>query len=222
MNGTIVGLNTEPSVTVTAGVAGDMIVKLDATRDGCPTHCEKTVIVDSCAVEFCGFTQGAYGNDGGSFNGVSRPELIDQLITLGDPLVVGKPGRSVTFAEGSEACVIARLPANSGATTLPIGLGDVSIDPSTCQTSPPLPLKNGKFKNVLLGQTITLSLNTRYDTDLGDLVICNTMVTQASLAGPDGLLGTDDDVLDPATTGSTAHRTIRSGPSRSRPRSRTR
>jgi hypothetical protein len=62
---------------------------------------------------------------------------------------------------------------------------------------------------VLLGQTITLALNIRYDGylhggpagGLGSLVICGTMVTQGSLVGPDGKPGTGDEVIDPGPDG---------------------
>ena len=59
----------------------------------------------------------------------------------------------------------------------------------------------GKFKNVLLGQTIALSLNIRLDNDLAGVGLCPVMITQASLPGPDGIHGTSDDILDPGPDG---------------------
>jgi hypothetical protein len=79
---------------------------------------------------------------------------------------------------------------------------DKILDARTCQTSPPLPLnKDGTFKNLLLGQTITLSLNLRLvtDFDLGSLKLSPTLCTQRVLSGPDGLVGTSDDEFDPSS-----------------------
>jgi hypothetical protein len=59
----------------------------------------------------------------------------------------------------------------------------------------------GKFRNVLLGQTITLGLNLRLDATLGGFVLTNTFCTQKAAAGPDKLRGTADDVLDPGADG---------------------
>lgn len=142
---------------------------------------------------FCTLTQGAYGSAGGAGN---LPQ-INQLIGAG--LTVGKPGRSLTFGAGSGACVIARLPANSGAAAMP-AIGDATINTGTCQTSPTaLPLKSGRFKNILLGQTITLALNTRLDTNLSDLGICETMVTQDS-AGNQYVANIPSNVFDALAT----------------------
>jgi len=159
-----------------------------------------TLTVNECGgEEFCTLTQGAYGNANGSFNGVSHLDLVNQLLATN--LVVGKPGRSLTIQAGNGACMMARLPANSGAAALP-AIGDATLDSNTCQTSPTaLPLKNGRFKNILLGQTITLALNTRLDVDLSGLGVCGTMVTQLMDDGKDGIHGTADDQPDPGLDG---------------------
>ena len=147
----------------------------------------------------CTLTQGAYGNAGGSFNGLSRPELLDQL--LATDLVLGKPGRSLRIQAGNSACVLARMPSNSGAATLP-SFGDAVLNSTSCQTSPvALPLKNGRFKNILLGQTLTLALNTRLDGTLSNVGVCESMTTQLMDEGPDGLHGTADDLPDPGPDG---------------------
>ena len=59
---------------------------------------------------------------------------------------------------------------NSGAHCPTFGDQTLQNSPS-CQVSGPklLPLKNGKFANVLLGQTITLGLNLRLDPTLANL-----------------------------------------------------
>lgn len=123
-------------------------------------------------------------------------------IALAWPLVVGKPGRSVTFDEGSESCIILRLPAGSSPRALPSNLGDKTIDHTSCQTAPILPVDGkGKFTNVLLGQTITLGLNVRYDANLGSLLLCHAMNTQKALPGSDNILGNGNDVPDPGPDG---------------------
>jgi hypothetical protein len=83
-------------------------------------------------------------------------------------------------------------------------LGDAVLNADTCQTlSVPLPLdkKGVKFRNVLLGQVITLSLNTRLDAKLLILPLTNALsgnliCTVGALPGPDGKLGTPDDQLN--------------------------
>jgi hypothetical protein len=186
----------------------DATFSLDVTdNNGCTSHCE---IVVSCQVpqaENCTLTQGFYGNAGGKFNGVGTLQLIQNLLSSGD-LVVGKLGiRSVTIPFASAQCIIDRLPAGGSPTTLPAGLGDATLSSATCQTTPPLPLKKGKqpqvFDNVFLGQVITLSLNVRLDegNNLAGREICTTMVTGLAGPGPDGILGTEDDVMLPGPDG---------------------
>lgn len=135
-----------------------------------------------------------YGNPHKSFNGVGIPAWIDSLVGV-DPLVLGTSGRSLTFQDGSEACIIAGLPAFGKPAAFPEALGDAVVD-STCELPPELPASHhGKLKNQLLGETIALSLNARLDPDLVDLDVCPWMFTVQGLAGPDGLYGTMDDTM---------------------------
>lgn len=155
------------------------------------------LLVGTCEL-FCTKTQGFYGNYGGKWRGMTTLELLESLITPEDSLVVGVLGlRSVTFPDGAERCIIELLPAGGTADELKVPLGDLRVDPATCDVGPHLPLKNGKIRNVLLGQTITLSLNTRLDPFLSMLPICEFMIAVPALPGPDGELGTDDDIPDP-------------------------
>ena len=148
------------------------------------------VSITDCGGAYCTLTQGAYGNPNGQWNGMNRLELITSLLAQG-PLVVGLPGRSLTIPVGaaSAQCIIDRLPAGGPPTALP-AFGDQVLDSASCQTNPPLPLKNGNFRNVLLGQTITLGLNLRLGTNLGQLVICSSMSTE------NGTFEIDQDVLE--------------------------
>ena len=148
------------------------------------------ISISDCGGLYCTLTQGGYGNPNGQWNGMGRLDLITSLLAQG-PLVLGEAGRSLTIPVGaaSAQCIIDRLPANGPPATLPT-FGDQSLDPSTCQTTPALPLRNGCFRNVLLGQTISLALNVRLDPTLGPLVICTQMTTT------NGTFLVDPDVID--------------------------
>jgi len=156
--------------------------------NGCTTS--NSITVNSCP-GFCALTQGAYGNPGGVFtnpascyNNLGTLALIKAL--LGDPtfLACGSPNpnpnflrvgilgtRSLTIPLSAAQCIDTRLAATGNASALP-AFGDKTLqNPTSCQVSgtPALPLKNGKFDNVLLGQTITLGLNLRLDPTLANL-----------------------------------------------------
>jgi hypothetical protein len=151
-----------------------------------------SITVDPCQ-GFCALTQGAYGSPGGIFtsptscyNGLGTLALVRAL--LGDPTVQLPPGctnsnsqslvvgifgqRSLTIPLSAAQCIVTRLPANGTADALPNGFGDQTLQNSpNCQVPGPkvLTIKNGKFANVLLGQTITLGLNLRLDPTLANL-----------------------------------------------------
>jgi hypothetical protein len=72
--------------------------------------------------------------------------------------------------------------------------------PDACDTGA-IELQNGCFRNVLLAQTITLDLNTRYDPNLPFLELCHYMKAQNALCGDNGICGDDDDELDPGEDG---------------------
>ena len=140
----------------------------------CPNPCPQHPLQGN----FCTLTQEAYGNANGMFNGERRLAMIQRLITVQSPLMLGKPGRSVTIPDGSEQCVINRLPAGCAASQLP-NIGNGTVASGTCNTGIPLPLKNGRFQDAFLGQVIALSLNTRLDPNLSSVGLCGTMVTSA-------------------------------------------
>jgi hypothetical protein len=149
-----------------------------------------------CAQEtYCTLGQQVWGHGTREFNGVTIPTILDSLITAADPLVIGMPGRSVTFLDGSEPTITAGLTASWKPAPLPEDLGDAVID-STCALPDEFPAdKKGKFRGSLFGETIALSLNTRLDPDLFGLEVCPVMLTVGALPGDDGLYGTADDSL---------------------------
>src|SRR5262249_39865190 len=201
-------------ITFTAGSFASAATFTVIVKDAhnCTSTCFVTIECSPPQVEFCGLTQGFYGNQGGKFG---NPQLTaNQIMTnlLGAPygdLTVGKLGQSFTLRQANASsdadCVVKKLPANSTPTTLPAGNG---VFTGGCNTSTNIPTgSGGKWQNVLLGQTITLAFNIRYDASLhggppnglGGLTICSTMVTQGSLPGPDGKPGSGDEVIDPSS-----------------------
>jgi hypothetical protein len=144
---------------------------------------------------YCTLGQHVWGHATREFNGIPITALLDSLITGADPLVIGMPGRGVTFLDGSEPTITDGLTASWKAAPLPEDLGDAVID-SACVLPPEFPANNkGKFRGGLFGETIALSLNTRLDPDLFDLEVCPVMMTVGALPGEDGLYGTADDSL---------------------------
>lgn len=138
------------------------------------TSCAR-IAVQRCQTNFCTLTQGAYGNPTGQFNGMNRLELIDSLLASG-PVTLGITGvRSLSI--DSAQCIIDRLPAGGQASALP-AFGDQVLSPTTCQSAVPLPLNNsGNFKNILLGQALTLELNMRLSPNLVSMPLCAQMMT---------------------------------------------
>jgi hypothetical protein len=125
------------------------------------------------------------------------------------PLVVGKHGVcSLTFPLEGAQWITARLPAGGGANALP-NFGDQILNAATGQTTPALPISSGgKFVNVLLGQTVTLSLNTRLSPDLLAFRLPNTFSTQKALPGTDQIVGTADDIRGDETATFTIPATV--------------
>jgi hypothetical protein len=181
------GACTSPATFTNLSAGQHSVTVRDANQ------CSNTqqITTDPC-VGFCSLTMGAYGNAGGVFtnpdscyNGLGTLALIQAL--LGDPaflacgspnpnptsLIVGIVGnRSLTIPLSAAQCIINRLPANGTPDPLPNQFGDQTLqNPNSCQVPGPklLPIKNGKFGSVLLGQTITLALNLRLDPTLADL-----------------------------------------------------
>lgn len=159
---------------------------------------------------FSTLTQATFGDASSQYNGVNSPDLVEQLLTQGD-LTVGIAGaNSLTLVQGGQdsQCVTTLLPLSGLMNSLP-NFGDETLEPD-CQTVPvPLPLLNGKYENILLGQVVTLSLNLKLADGmtsgngtptlavaLSDQGVCRTMVSRKILPGGDGLMGTADDVAD--------------------------
>ncbi|UCH83155.1 MAG: T9SS type A sorting domain-containing protein, partial [Candidatus Latescibacterota bacterium] len=156
------------------------------------TECSQEITY-KCEVDaLCTHTQGFYGNRGGKFNGVETYELIKAALS-DSPLIVGVSGRSLKIPYVSAHCVIVRLPAGTTPTVLPY-TADCKLREDCLSHPKPIPMdNNGKFENVLLGQTITLGLNMRLNPPLFLFPLSETFCTQPALPGQDGLFGTPDD-----------------------------
>jgi len=100
--------------------------------------------------------------------------------------VVGVPGvggRSLTIPQsavlcldGDNSCRLARLPGNTTPASLPSNLGNQTLNACgvtpSCQTNPAIPTQgNAQWQSTLLGQTVTMTLNTRLDPNLPGLVL---------------------------------------------------
>ena len=120
----------------------------------------------------CTVTQAFWGSEASKvcYEGerTGTMDLLDALISSATPLIVGKSGRSVTFRDGSQACIVQLLPSDGVPNALPSSLGNATVDAGTCETTPEIPLSDGRINNELLAQTITLALNLRLSPDLGD------------------------------------------------------
>ena len=187
-NGTTGGTWTSSNTTVaTVHLSSGLVTSLAAgTTDitytitsgcGSPMAVTKIVQVSTCQ-SFCTYTQGYYGNN-------SSITYINTLL----PITVGKPGRSLTFEANQGACIAARLTTGGQPIALPSTLGDYSVGTLSCPTNTVIPLMSGdRFLNVLLGQTVTLSLNIRGDAFLASFMLPISFCTQGgsptSIHGP--------------------------------------
>ncbi|MBF9140923.1 T9SS type A sorting domain-containing protein [Hymenobacter properus] len=187
-------LTGQPAVVSTTRVAtglvaGDYTVTV-TDFNSCSTTAATKVVADNCLVQHCTLTQGGYGNGNGvicKYPGVRRTQLITNLLSSGGDLTLGVSGRSITFsaatASSAAQCIIDAMPAGGSAAALP------SIGNASGCSLPGSVLKNGRFNNVLIGQTLALSLNTRLDNTLADVPLSAVMTSYNALScsGPDPL-----------------------------------
>lgn len=117
----------------------------------------------------CSFTQGFWGNAGGSFNGQTTTQILQGILANG-PLVVGVVGhRSISISLANLDCVFTLLPGGGNAAALPANTGDINVQEPNCAIAPIPAYGDGRIQNILLAQTMTLALNVRYDVNLRNL-----------------------------------------------------
>ena len=182
------GQTAATAVNLTAG--SYTVAVLDANN--CRSVASVAVGRTTCPVQqqHCTLTQGGYGNSNGSFcGGPRRTALITSLLATGGNMIIGAGTRTITYASAAAAqqaaCIIDNLPAGGTAAALPN-----NTTANGCAIPATL-LRNGRFNNVLIGQTITLSLNLRLDGSLGGVLLAPTMTSYNTL-------GACSQVADPA------------------------
>jgi hypothetical protein len=147
----------------------------------------QTITVE-CLCQICTYTQGYYGNPGGTScdgttGGFTTAQLIAQSLgNWGGTLTVGKTGHSIIMNNnaGDIACIIAKLPGGGPAKELPAGNFGICNLPNSVAPG------GGRIKNVLLAQTMVLGLNIGITSpsDLGNFPLqAGVLATQDPLGG---------------------------------------
>ncbi|WP_177204612.1 T9SS type A sorting domain-containing protein [Hymenobacter arizonensis] len=169
------------SITSTTGIFSGVasgVYNLTATLGSCTSGGTSVTVngtPSDCFGKFCTLTQGGYGNANGRFcGGPRRTDLVNSLLAQGS-LTIGFGSRTITFLSNQADCIIAHLPAGGTASAFPSSLGNQNG--CTGNLTSVLDSRTDRFNNVLIGQTLTLSLNTRLDANLGGVQLTPTMVT---------------------------------------------
>jgi hypothetical protein len=159
------------NLTYTAGSGGTTgTFTLTVTKAATGSSSSCSIILTNRCQEYCGYSQGFYGNGNGSgCNGMSSSSIVTGLLYT--PLELGSGTRKITIGTTEAACLQSKLPSGSTVAVLPNA--SVSCAGATGNAY----LSNGKFKNVLLGNTIALSLNLRLDPSLAGLRITGPYIT---------------------------------------------
>ena len=156
-------------------VDGTTVTLTASASDGCgnSSSCSWTVTMTPCE-KYCSYTQGYWGNAGGKGQAQSRIELINMLIGT-QPIVLGTNGRTLTITGRDGECVVRRLPAGGPSAALTSGAHTFGI--GDCATDLPTDSRSMKFRNNLLGQSISMALNLRFDPTLANFEIDSTFTT---------------------------------------------
>ncbi|MDB5234507.1 MAG: hypothetical protein JWR44_1500 [Hymenobacter sp.] len=183
---------SQTGATATGLSAGTYSVRITDAR-GCTALASVQVTATNCTTQHCTLTQGGYGNGNGIIckePSKRRTQLIADMLTSSN-VTVGVSGRSLTYtytagtSSGANSarlataqCIIAKMPGGGTPSALPSSLGNAN----GCSSSFPTNfLRNGRFNNVLLSQTLTLTLNTRLDNSLAALPLSSSMTSYATL-----------------------------------------
>ncbi len=168
-------LQVSPTFVDCNDVGTKTVTLLVTDKLGNTASCEaKVTVVSSTActggdVEVCTYTQGFYGNAGGIKFGRTTLEIIQDALSDDNgndqPIVLGVGERTLTFHLAQAACIIELLPGGGPLSALP--KANVVVG-ENCEVAP-VPTKNGRFKNNLLAQTLTLTISARNDADLAAL-----------------------------------------------------
>jgi len=184
----------------TTFVNGEMVLTMTWTAsDACGNDAvsvDQAITIHNCPDVFCSLTQGFYGNARGTAcaTGERGRALMIRLLSDFGPMVIGGGGKTLTLTSDKVDCLIGDLPAGGTASILPNGNASYN---GSCALPTGYIGGNGRFRNVLLGQVITLGFNLRLDAELGGLQLEGSqMTTYGSEPGLDGLCGTEDDTMN--------------------------
>ncbi len=107
---------------------------------------------------YCSYTQGYYGNEGGkTCKGESTRELLNKLLI--EDLILGDGDYTFTIPAGAADCVLDILPGGGPSKALSGAYGCDNLGDIVSN-------KQGRLKNTLLAQGITLALNLRNSPNL--------------------------------------------------------
>ncbi|WP_281298500.1 T9SS type A sorting domain-containing protein [Flavobacterium limnophilum] len=176
-----------PSVTVITNYRRVATSTLNGVACSENSNC-LTVSVKDCTVVLCTYTQGYYGNPGGTSCAGGKPFTTAGLIAkaldyYGGKMTIGSSGHSVYIMNNS-------TDIDALITVMPGGGGSKVLAPFDHEINslPPNYLKNGRINNTLLAQTIALGLNIGLNTELGDLEL---KTGSFAVAAPEGGCGSD-------------------------------
>ncbi|WP_332734387.1 Ig-like domain-containing protein, partial [Flavihumibacter sp.] len=161
-SGSIVGGQGTNEVSVKAGsTVGTIVLKVSVTDSkGCCKVCEISIKVNACVcpskpVVHCSYTQGFYGSKNGKActpqgNKVNAVELITQSINNmpGQILFLGSNTKNFSVPVRHAALLNSIMPGGGPAAVLGSNYSVYTV-----------PKKNGRIDNILLSQTVALTLN---------------------------------------------------------------
>jgi hypothetical protein len=139
------------SQTTFSGLAANTYSIVAHSTAGCTSSGSVTVGGSQPCLTYCSYTQGFWGNKNGL-------KLLPGLLTT--PIMIGRTGHSFTIPAGSATMVNKAMPGGTTPRMLLAGDCIMSTASNGCFMMT-YSTKQGKFNNVFLSQTITLTLNTR-------------------------------------------------------------
>ncbi|PKB15635.1 T9SS type A sorting domain-containing protein [Flavobacterium sp. 5] len=161
-------------------------VKEEVLATGCISISQFSVDVKSCIAALCTYTQGYYGNPGGTSCAEGKPYTTAGLIakalaSYGGTMTIGSNGNTVWMKAPEDIDDIIRVMPGGGGSYVLSGSYEISNLPNSY-------LKKGKINNTLLAQTIALGLNIGINGALGNLEL---KAGTFAVAEPEGGCGSD-------------------------------
>ena len=168
--------------------SGTYTLTVTSLTNGCTATDVALVTTQICAKALCTYTQGYYGNiggtscapnDGGIFGKYTTEELIAKgLQFYGGTMTIGLSPNSVWIKNPDNVSDVLRvLPGGGGGSYALSGDYQISGVPSSYLT------KKGTLNNTLLAQTITLGLNIGINGALGNFTLQSGILVTADAEG---------------------------------------